>query len=131
MRRRCREAGAAPATRPCHSIPSFPGVGRFVYAADAAIPHGVLMRHLAVAIVVTLLSSSTAAAQFAQQGSKLVGTGATGAAMQGQAVSLSSDGNTAIVGGPNDNTGVGAGWIWTRSGTTWTQQGSKLVGTGA
>ena len=38
-----------------------------------------------------------------QQGSKLVGTGAVGAAQQGYAVDLSGDGNTAIVGGNGDN----------------------------
>ena len=66
-----------------------------------------------------------------QQGSKLVGTGATGNAYQGTSVSLSADGNTIISGGPNDNSGAGAAWVFTRSGSTWTQQGSKLVGTGA
>ena len=65
-----------------------------------------------------------------QQGSKLIGTGNTGAAQQGYSVSLSADGNTAIIGGKNDNGGIGAAWIFTRSGSTWTQQGSKLVGTG-
>ena len=67
---------------------------------------------------------------WSQQGSKLVGTGNTGAARQGAAVSLSADGNTAIVGGIVDNSNQGAAWIFTRSGTTWTQQGNKLVGTG-
>jgi hypothetical protein len=68
-----------------------------------------------------------------QQGSKLVlvGTGAVGGANQGASVSLSSDGNTAIVGGYGDNSYKGAAWVWTRSGGVWTQQGSKLVGTGA
>jgi hypothetical protein len=66
-----------------------------------------------------------------QQGTKLVGAGAVGNAQQGLAVSLSGDGNTAIVGGPNDNTSAGAAWVWTRSGAIWTQQGSKLtVGSG-
>ncbi len=66
---------------------------------------------------------------WAQQGTKLVGTGNTGLAEQGQSVSISADGNTAIVGGFMDNSGVGAAWIFIRSGGTWTQQGSKLVGT--
>ena len=66
-----------------------------------------------------------------QQGSKLVGTGAVGPAYQGNSVSLSADGNTALVGGPLDNGGAGAAWVWTRSGGVWTQQGPKLVGTGA
>jgi len=65
-----------------------------------------------------------------QQG-KLVGTGAIGAAAQGTSVSLSADGNTAVVGGPSDNAGMGAAWVFTHnSGGVWTQQG-KLVGTGA
>jgi hypothetical protein len=51
-------------------------------------------------------------AQFSQQGPKLVGTGATGAANQGHSVSLSSDGNTAIVGGWSDNNGAGAAWVY-------------------
>jgi hypothetical protein len=66
-----------------------------------------------------------------QQGSKLVGTGAVGAALQGSSVALSGDGNTAILGGNGDNNFVGAGWVFTRSGGVWTQQGGKLVGTGA
>ncbi len=68
---------------------------------------------------------------WSQQGSKLVGTGATGNASQGFSVSLSADGNTAIVGGPGDNGNVGAAWVYTRSGGVWSQQGSKLVGSGA
>jgi hypothetical protein len=64
-----------------------------------------------------------------QQGSKLVGTGATGHAFQGNSVAMSGDGNTAIVGGPADGL-IGAAWVYTRSGGVWTQQGSKLVGTG-
>jgi hypothetical protein len=66
-----------------------------------------------------------------QQGSKLVGTGAVGQAQQGYSVGLSGDGGTAIVGGPTDNSYSGAAWVYTRSNGTWTQQGSKLVGTGA
>jgi hypothetical protein len=62
-----------------------------------------------------------------QQGPKLVGSGAIGAAQQGSAVALSGDGNTAIVSGPSDNSGVGAVWVFTRSGGVWTQQGNKLV----
>ncbi|MGA8947405.1 MAG: putative Ig domain-containing protein, partial [Pseudolabrys sp.] len=66
-----------------------------------------------------------------QQANKFGGAGASGAAQQGRSVSLSSDGNTAIVGGPGDNSGQGAAWVYTRSGGVWTQQGNKLVGTGA
>jgi hypothetical protein len=70
-------------------------------------------------------------AAWAQQGSKLLASDAVGPAVgQGSRVALSADGNTAIIGGPGDNNGRGAAWIWTRSGGVWTQQGSKLVGTG-
>jgi hypothetical protein len=67
---------------------------------------------------------------WAQQGHKLVGTGAVGFAAQGYSVAISADGNTAIVGGYGDNSVTGACWVYTRSGNVWTQQGSKLVGTG-
>jgi hypothetical protein len=72
-------------------------------------------------------SSQLALAQFSQQGPKLVGTGAVGGAEQGQSVSLSADGNTAIVGGPLDNGYAGAAWVYTRNGGVWTQQGNKLL----
>ena len=50
---------------------------------------------------------------------------------QGWSVALSADGNTAVVGGPSENSGTGAAWVYTRSGGTWTQPGSKLpTGTG-
>ena len=45
-------------------------------------------------------------------------------------MALSSDGNTALIGGPEDNREVGAAWVFTRSGSTWTQQGGKLTGSG-
>ncbi len=67
---------------------------------------------------------------WAQQGAKLLGTGAVGNAAQGSAVTVSADGNTAMVSGFNDNGGVGAVWIYIRKGTGWQQQGNKLVGTG-
>src|SRR5262249_30906820 len=66
-----------------------------------------------------------------QQGIKLVASDAVGSAAQGVSVALSADGNIALVGGPDDNSGAGAAWVYTRSGTVWTQQGSKLVGTSA
>ena len=68
---------------------------------------------------------------WAQQGPKLVGTGAMGAASQGTSVTLSADGSTLALGGITDNSGAGATWVFTRSGTSWAQQGPKLVGTGA
>ena len=45
----------------------------------------------------------------------------------GVSVALSGDGDTALVGGPGDNGRVGAAWVFTRSGSSWTQQGPKLL----
>jgi len=76
-------------------------------------------------------SSQHAAADFVQQGAKLVSTGGVLPTEQGYSVALSSDGNTAVIGARADNGNVGAAWMWTRSGSVWTQQSNKLVGTGA
>ena len=68
---------------------------------------------------------------WAQEAGPLAGNDSIGNSGQGLSVSLSADGNTALVGGYFDNSGIGAAWVYTRSGGVWTQQGSKLVGTGA
>jgi hypothetical protein len=49
-----------------------------------------------------------------QEGAKLVAAGATGAAKQGRSVAVSIDGQTAIIGGANDNAGSGAAWVFVR-----------------
>jgi hypothetical protein len=73
-----------------------------------------------------------------QQGSKLVGDCSSGCANEGTGeiglgtfgwkVALSSDGDTALIGAPRDDEFAGAGWVFTRSGGVWAQQGAKLVG---
>jgi hypothetical protein len=65
------------------------------------------------------------------RGTKLVGTDAVGNARQGSSVALSADGSTAIVGGVEDNSYIGAAWVYSRSGPVWTQHANKLVGTDA
>ncbi len=65
-----------------------------------------------------------------QQGEKLTGSGTVGRAWFGESVALSADGNTAMIGGPSDNGAVGAAWVFTRSGSTWAEQGEKLTGAG-
>ncbi|HXH38916.1 MAG TPA: hypothetical protein VNN08_09835 [Thermoanaerobaculia bacterium] len=75
----------------------------------------------------TLLSSHPALADFAQQGPKLVGIGAIDTSQQGSSVAVSADGNTAIVGGASSNNGVGAAWVWARSGGVWTQQATLIA----
>jgi hypothetical protein len=67
---------------------------------------------------------------WSQEGNKLSGTGAVGAAMQGRWVSISSDGNTAVIGGMRDNDDAGAIWVFNRSSGMWSQLGTKLTFSG-
>ncbi len=62
------------------------------------------------------------------QQTKLIGTSNIGNSLQGNSVSLSSDGNTMAIGGPGDDDNIGASWIFTRTDNVWGQQ-SKLIGT--
>ena len=69
---------------------------------------------------------------WAQQGAKLTAKSPeeTGTGEFGYSVAVSGEGKDALMGAPGDKTGVGAAWVFTRSGTTWTQQGGKLTGSG-
>jgi hypothetical protein len=67
--------------------------------------------------------------KWAQQGPKLKGSGESGTALFGFSVALSADGKTALIGGRNDLPG-GAVWVFTRTGSNWSQQGPKLIGSG-
>jgi len=49
-----------------------------------------------------------------------------GYARFGFEVALSADGTTALIGGPLDNSGVGAAWVFTGSGASWAAQ-AKLI----
>ena len=85
---------------------------------------------LALIAAAFVCGAQPALAQYTQQGSKLTASDETGGggAQFGNAVALSANGNTAIVGGPYDNNLVGAAWVFTRSGNAWSQQGNKLLG---
>jgi hypothetical protein len=108
--------------------------GRSAVAA-ASWPHSssAIAKAVTSAVVfgAILGAAHPAAAQFTQQGPKLIGTGAAGAAAQGSSVALSGDGNAAILGGLRDSSNAGAAWIFSRSGGAWAQKGSKQVGAGA
>jgi hypothetical protein len=77
-------------------------------------------------------SGSGAGATWAQQGAKLTGAGETGAGYFGDAVALSADGSTALIGGARDDEHRGAAWLLARAGSgagaAWAQQGEKLTG---
>jgi PKD repeat protein len=109
------------------------GAGGAVAAASRSNWSSAIAKAVACVLVFAALvcAARPASAQFTQQGPKLVGTGAAGGASKGYSVALSADGNTAMVGGPGDNTGAGAGWAFSQSGGVWSQQGAKQAGAGA
>jgi hypothetical protein len=59
---------------------------------------------------------------------KLVGTSAVGKSVP--SVALSADGSVIMVGGSNDNGGIGAAWVFSRSAGGWSQD-KKLIGNDA
>ena len=67
------------------------------------------------------------AGKWSQQGKKLTGGAEEETAAEFGTVALSGDGNTALIGASAENGGVGAVWVFTRSGEAWTQQGKKLT----
>jgi FG-GAP repeat len=84
---------------------------------------------LACSALAASVSSALSPSPFVQQGAELEPSATSGSANAGASVALSADGNTALVGGPEDAGGTGAAWIFTRSGATWTQ-GPKLTSGG-
>ena len=71
------------------------------------------------------------AGAWTQQGEKLTGTRRERGRRIRRGVALSADGDTALIGGPYDETGTGAAWVFTRSvAEVWSQQGEKLTGSG-
>src|SRR5438552_17529355 len=74
------------------------------------------------------LAASASAATFAQQAT-LTASDEIGQSFLGSAVALSHDGDTVLVGGPQDNSGIGAAWVFARRGSTWREQ-AKLTGLG-
>jgi hypothetical protein len=72
--------------------------------------------------------ASAAAVELRQSGNRLVATGESGNAYFGFSVALSGDGNTALVGAIYDSGNKGAAWVFTRSGSGWTQE-AKLAPT--
>ena len=75
----------------------------------------------------SVVSFSTKASFYPQNEiAKLVPTDGAGGDYFGYSVSISSDGNTAIVGAYNDDSSRGSVYIYNRSGSTWSQQ-AKLV----
>ena len=68
---------------------------------------------------------------WSQQGPRLTGAGEVKTGGFGRSVALAADGRTALIGGLEDDGGIGAAWVFTRAGGAWSQQGPKLTGGGA
>jgi hypothetical protein len=51
----------------------------------------------------------------------------TGPGCFGSSVGISADGRTVVVGGAQDNGFEGGAWVFTRTGSTWAQDGPRLV----
>ncbi len=102
---------------------------------NTAVIGGPIANHRAGAAWVFTRSGET----WSRQGGPLTGTGEIGEGAFGSSVALSSDGSTALIGAEHDHgvtteetvtRGVGAAWVFARSGESWTQQGAKLTGGG-
>ena len=65
------------------------------------------------------------------QQAKLIASDAAANDFFGYSVSISSDGNTALVGAYNKFSSTGAAYVFTRSGSTWTQQQKLVAGDAA
>jgi FG-GAP repeat len=66
---------------------------------------------------------------WAPQGSKVTASDETGAAEFGRSVSLTDEGNTALIGGPVDSGDLGAAWVFTFNGEAWSQSSKLTAGT--
>jgi hypothetical protein len=67
------------------------------------------------------------ASGYVQQGEKLTASGELGAAQLGYSAALSRSGDVALLGGPRDDEGVGAAWVFKRTESGFSQQ-AKLTG---
>ena len=63
-------------------------------------------------------------------GGPITGSGEDGVGLFGQSLALSDDGQTMLVGAPGYNDEQGAAWGFSRSGSSWEEQGQKLTGGG-
>ncbi len=104
-------------------------------ATRAVTTRGLVSALLLAAIVLALFCGEAGAADGAllaaapplEANGLLTPLGEEGEAHFGGSLAVSADGTTALVGAPADGGLVGAVWVFTRSGSAWTQQGAKLT----
>ncbi|MGC4021764.1 MAG: MBG domain-containing protein [Cyclobacteriaceae bacterium] len=105
---------------------SYPHQGKSVAvnADGSTIAFGAHQDNVKGAVVVFTKQNNA----WTQQGTKLTPTDwVTGTNVFGNSLSISADGNILAIGGPGDNL-RGATWIFSRTGTTWSQAGTKIKG---
>jgi hypothetical protein len=78
----------------------------------------------AVASFVLVTAGASAGPQVAQT---LTAADEQGAGEFGYSIAFSGDSQTLLVGGYKDGLGLGAAWVFARSGSGWAQQGPKLI----
>ena len=81
----------------------------------------------ALALLPVLMGVGGASAESGAAGPTLTASDEFGAGEFGFSVALAADASTVLVGGYKDSLGYGAAWVFSRAGSTWTQQGSKLT----
>jgi hypothetical protein len=104
------------------------GEGEFPMQDRSGIRGRGLLAAVGIAAALSLALAASAPASFTQQ-TTLTASDENGRSGIGSAVALSANGNIALVGGPADNGGVGAVWVFVRSGSMWGEQ-AKLTGAG-
>lgn len=126
-------------TGPAALTPIYQG-GSVALSADGNTAVIGALNHYALKVNGLLVTFTRSNGVWTQQGNPLLGTGAdspsSSGPQPGEAVAVSSDGNTALLGvssdapDTEDSYSAGAAWVFTRANGVWKQQGSKLVGTG-
>jgi hypothetical protein len=86
---------------------------------------------LVLAVAASLIGTAHAqvAPALIQQGFKIA-VNSSSSTQLGASVAISGDGSTFAAGGPFENGGAGATYVFIRSGGTWIPQGGALVGSG-
>lgn len=120
-----------------HGTVTFSGSGGAALTYGGLFVSDAVGRHLPATIVLAdgrlLIRVDVAGARYPlrvdpliQAAGSLTPSDVSGDAGFGMSASLSANGDVALIGGPTDDNYVGAAWIFTRSGATWTEA-AKIV----
>ncbi|HKR99833.1 MAG TPA: FG-GAP repeat protein, partial [Candidatus Dormibacteraeota bacterium] len=90
-----------------------------------------LLTAVAAALLLSGVSATVAAAAAWSQQQELSASDGANSDLFGWSVSVSSDGNTALVGAYSKNSSTGAAYVFSRSGSSWIQQQELTASDGA